>query len=256
MPSEQSVSSEQPVRTAVVTGASSGIGAASARALAGEGFRVVCAARRLDRLEELVAEIGGVAVQCDVTDAASVARLAEVAPVVDVLVNNAGVALDAARVEDAQADHWQRMFDVNVAGTLRVTQALLPSLRAAGRSLIINMGSTAGTGVYEGGAGYVAAKHGVHALTQTMRLEFVAEPIRISEVQPGMVKTPEFTMIRQGGSQAGYDKTYAGVAEPLVAEDVAEVVRWIATLPSHFNVDTIVVRPQAQASAYKVHRVE
>jgi len=242
-------------RTAVVTGASSGIGAASARALAGDGFHVVCAARRRDRVEELAKEIGGRAVVCDVTDAASVAGLAEAVDSVDVLVNNAGGAFDQASVEDADIEDWARMFDLNALGTVRVTQALLPALRADGGGLVINMGSTAGRVAYEGGGGYVAAKHAVRAFTQTLRLELVAEPLRFTEIAPGMVKTEEFTLKRFGGDRERRDSVYEGVAEPLLAEDIAEAVRWVASLPSHVNIDEMVVRPRAQAAQHKVHRV-
>lgn len=240
--------------SALVTGASSGIGAATARALAGDGFEVWCAARRGDRLEELAREIEGHAVTCDVTDAGSVAALAAHVESLDVLVNNAGGAFDMAPVAEAAAEDWARMYDVNVLGTLRVTQALLPALRAGGGGLVVNIGSTAGRVAYEGGAGYVAAKHGVAAMTRTLRLEHVAEPLRFTEVAPGMVATEEFSLVRFGGDQAARDKVYEGVAEPLVAEDVAEVVRWVASLPPHVDVDEIVVRPRAQAAQHKVHR--
>ena len=241
--------------TAVVTGASSGIGAASARALAGDGFHVVCAARRKDRVEALAEEIGGRAVVCDVTDAASVAELAAAVDSVDVLLNNAGGAFDQATVEEADVEDWAKMFDVNVLGVVRVTQALLPALRADGGGLVINLGSTAGRVAYEGGGGYTAAKHGVKVLTQTMRLELVAEPLRFTEIAPGMVKTEEFTLKRFQGDRERYDAVYAGVQEPLVAEDIAEAVRWVASLPAHVNVDELVVRPRAQAAQHKVHRV-
>ena len=241
--------------TAVVTGASSGIGAASARALAGDGFHVVCAARRKDRIEALADEIGGRAVVCDVTDAASVAELAAGVESVDVLLNNAGGAFDQATVEEADVEDWAQMFDVNVLGVLRVTQALLPALRADGGGLIVNLGSTAGRIAYEGGGGYTAAKHGLKVLTQTMRLEHVAEPLRFTEIAPGMVKTEEFTLKRFQGDRERYDAVYAGVPEPLVAEDIAEAVRWVASLPAHVNVDELVVRPRAQAAQHKVHRV-
>ena len=241
-------------RRAVVTGASSGIGAASARALAADGFEVWCAARREDRLRDLAEEIDGRAVALDTTDPGSVAALAESLDSLDVLVNNAGGAFDASPVEDADPETWARMYDVNVLGTLRVTQALLPALRSDGGGLVINMGSTAGRVAYEGGAGYVAAKHGVAVLTRTMRLEHVAEPLRFTEIAPGMVATKEFGLVRFGGDQAKRDATYAGVAEPLVAEDVAEIVRWVASLPSHVDIDEIVVRPRAQAAQHKVHR--
>ena len=241
--------------TAVVTGASSGIGAASARALAADGFHVVCAARRKDRIQALADEIGGRAVVCDVTDAASVGELAAAVESVDVLLNNAGGAFDQATVEEADVEDWARMFDLNVLGVLRVTQALLPALRADGGGLIVNLGSTAGRIAYEGGGGYTAAKHGLKVLTQTMRLELVAEPLRITEIAPGMVKTEEFTLKRFQGDRERYDAVYAGVPEPLVAEDIAEAVRWVASLPAHVNVDELVVRPRAQAAQHKVHRV-
>jgi NADP-dependent 3-hydroxy acid dehydrogenase YdfG len=242
-------------RTAVVTGASSGIGAASARALAADGFDVVVAARRKDRIEALAEEIGGRAVVCDVTDPDSVAQLAASVESVDVLLNNAGGAFDQASVENADVEDWARMFDLNALGTVRVIQALLPALRADGGGLVINLGSTAGRVAYEGGGGYVAAKHAVRAITQTLRLELVAEPLRFTEIAPGMVKTEEFTLNRVKGDQEKYDKVYEGVAEPLVAEDIAEAVRWVASLPSHVNIDEIVVRPRAQAAQHKVHRV-
>jgi len=241
--------------TAVVTGASSGIGAASARALAGDGFHVVCAARRKDRIEALAEEIGGRAVVCDVTDPDSVSELAAAVDRVDVLLNNAGGAFDQASVEEADVEDWARMFDLNVLGVVRVTQALLPALRADGGGLVINLGSTAGRIAYEGGGGYTAAKHGVKVLTQTLRLELVAEPLRFTEIAPGMVKTEEFTLKRFQGDRERYDAVYAGVPEPLVAEDIAEAVRWVASLPAHVNVDELVVRPRAQAAQHKVHRV-
>jgi len=241
--------------TAVVTGASSGIGAASARALAADGFHVVCAARRKDRIEALAEEIGGRAVVCDVTDQGSVDALAAAVESVDVLLNNAGGAFDQASVEEADVEDWARMFDLNVLGVVRVTQALLPALRADGGGLVINLGSTAGRVAYEGGGGYTAAKHGVKVLTQTLRLELVAEPLRFTEIAPGMVKTEEFTLNRFQGDQERYDQVYAGVPEPLTAEDIAETVRWVASLPAHVNIDELVVRPRAQAAQHKVHRV-
>ena len=242
-------------RTAVVTGASSGIGEASARALARDGFHVVCAARRQDRIEALAKEIGGRAVVCDVTDPDSVAELAASVASVDVLLNNAGGAVDQATVEEADVEDWARMFDLNALGIVRVTQALLPALRADGGGLVINLGSTAGRRAYEGGGGYVAAKHAVRVITETLRLEMVAEPLRFTEIAPGMVKTEEFTLKRFGGDKEAYDKVYEGVAEPLVAEDIAECVRWVASLPAHVNIDEMVVRPRAQAAQHKVHRV-
>ena len=243
-------------RIAVVTGASSGIGAATARHLAREGFTVVCAARRVDRIEALAAEIGGRAVACDVTDAAQVAALAEAdGPRLDVLVNNAGGAFGFSPVAEADADEWRRMYDVNVLGVLLVTQALLPALVASGAGVIVNVGSTAGRLVYEGGAGYTAAKHGTKAVTQTLRLELFDQPVRVCEVAPGMVQTDEFSLVRFGGDQARADAVYAGVPDPLVADDVADAITWVATRPPHVNIDELVIKPRAQAAQHKVHRV-
>lgn len=247
--------SETPGRLAVVTGASSGIGAATARALAGDGFRVVCAARRTDRIEALAAEIGGTAVTCDVTDAGSVSALAEtVGPRLDVLVNNAGGAFGADRIDAADPADWQQMYDVNVLGVLRVTQALLPALRAVDSALIVNLGSTAGRVTYPAGGGYTAAKHGLHALSQTLRLELNGEPIRVTEIAPGMVHTTEFSLVRFAGDHDRAEAVYADVDSPLVAEDVAEAVRWVASLPRHVNVDDLVIRPVAQAAQHQLHR--
>ena len=243
-------------RIAVVTGASSGIGAATARALATAGFRVVCAARRTDRIEALTAEIGGQAVACDVTSPESVRGLAEaVGGELHVLVNNAGGAFGAEPVESADPEDWRRMYEVNVLGVLHVTQALLPALRASGDGLIVNMGSTAGRIAYEGGAGYTAAKHGTQVVTETLRLELCGEPIRVSEIAPGMVRTDEFGLVRFDGDLEKAESVYAGVPDPLVAEDVADAVAWVATRPSHVNIDEMVIRPRAQAAQHKVHRV-
>jgi NADP-dependent 3-hydroxy acid dehydrogenase YdfG len=216
----------------------------------------VLAARRTDRIEALAAEIGGTAVTCDVTSAESVAGLAEVVgEPLHTLVNNAGGAFGMSSVEESDADDWRRMYDVNVVGLLRVTQALLPALRASGDGLIVNVGSTAGRIAYEGGAGYTAAKHGTQVVTETLRLELVGEPIRISEVAPGMVRTEEFAMVRFAGDRARAEAAYAGVPDPLVAEDVADAIAWIATRPSHVNIDELVIKPRAQAAQHKVHRV-
>lgn len=250
------MTSAQTPRVAVVTGASSGIGAATARALAADGFFVVCAARRADRVESLAAEVGGRAVTCDVTDADSVADLAASAgSPVHVLVNNAGGALGTDPVASADPADWRSMYEVNVIGTLHVTQAILPALRASGDGVIVNLGSTAGRIAYEGGGGYTAAKHAVQVMTETLRLELCGEPIRICEIAPGMVKTDEFSLKRFDGDQDKADAIYAGVAEPLLAEDIAEAIRWVVSLPSHFNVDEMVLRPVAQAAQHKVHRV-
>ncbi len=242
-------------RLAVVTGASSGIGAATARALAADGFEVVCAARRTERIEALAEEIGGRAVACDVTDDDAVAALATaVGGRLDVLVNNAGGAFDSAGVAEADLADWRAMFEVNVLGTVRVIQALLPALRASGNGLVVNMGSTAGRIAYENGGGYTAAKHGTKVITETLRLELLDEPVRFCEIAPGMVATEEFGLVRFGGDQDKRDATYAGVAEPLVAEDVAEAVRWVASLPHHVSIDELVLRPKAQAAQHKVRR--
>ncbi|HYN28763.1 MAG TPA: SDR family NAD(P)-dependent oxidoreductase [Dermatophilaceae bacterium] len=242
--------------TAVVTGASSGIGAATARRLAAEGFRVVCAARRTDRVAAVATEVGGVAARCDVTSAVDVERLAEVAgPRVDVLVNDAGGALGLDPVAEADLDLWRAMYESNVLGTVRVTKALLPALLAAGAGVIVNVGSIAGRVAYEGGGGYTAAKHAVAAVTETLRLELWDQPIRVTEVDPGMVRTEEFSLTRFGGDRERADAVYAGVPGPLVAEDVADAIAWVATRPAHVNVDLLVIKPRAQAAVHKVHRL-
>ena len=240
-------------RTAVVTGASSGIGAATAVRLAAEGFDVVLGARRLDRVTSLAESIGGRALQLDVTDPSSVADFAGALDRVDVLVNNAGGAFDASPVEDADLDSWARTYDVNVLGTVRVTKALLPALRASGAGDVVFVGSTAGLISYEGGASYTAAKHGVHTLAETLRLELNGEPVRVIEIAPGMVRTEEFTAKRLGSAEAA-EAVYRGVREPLVAEDIADCIAWVATRPHHVNIDLMVVRPLAQAAQHKVAR--
>jgi NADP-dependent 3-hydroxy acid dehydrogenase YdfG len=243
-------------RTAVVTGASSGIGAATARRLAAEGFHVFCAARREDRVTALAAEIGGTPVRCDVTSAADVAALATVVGErLDVLVNNAGGAFGADPVASAKAEDWRRMYEVNVIGLVQVTQALLPALLAVGAGVIVNVGSTAGRIAYEGGGGYTAAKHGTQVVTETLRLELYDQPVRICEIAPGMVKTDEFSLLRFDGDAERAESVYAGVAEPLVADDVADAIAWVATRPPHVNIDELVIRPRAQAAQHKVHRV-
>jgi NADP-dependent 3-hydroxy acid dehydrogenase YdfG len=249
---------------AIVTGASSGIGAATARRLAAEGFHVLAAARRADRLRELTDRIvadGGRAtpVVCDVTSDESVAELARTAAglgePVTLLVNNAGGARGLDPIEAASVTDWQWMYDVNVLGTLRVTRALLPALEASGAGSVIVVSSTAGQVVYEGGGGYTAAKHAQTALTGTLRLELCGRPVRVIEIDPGMVRTEEFSLVRFGGDRRKAEAVYAGVAEPLVAEDVADCIAWCATRPHHVNVDRLVVRPLAQAAQHKVHRV-
>ena len=169
-------------------------------------------------------------------------------------VSNAGGAVGTDRVEDARIDDWRWMYEVNVLGLVRVTQALLPALRASGDGVIVNVGSTAGRWAYEGGAGYTAAKHGVKVVTETLRLELNGEPVRISEVAPGMVRTDEFSLVRFDGDQEKADAVYAGVDQPLLAEDVADAIAWVATRPSHVDIDELVIKPRAQAAAHKVHR--
>ncbi|HET7355398.1 MAG TPA: SDR family NAD(P)-dependent oxidoreductase [Nocardioidaceae bacterium] len=243
-------------KTAVVTGASSGIGAATARRLAREGFHVFCAARREERVRSVAEEVGGTPVRCDVTDEDQVAALAAtVGASLDVLVNNAGMALGADPIAEADPGQWRAMYEVNVVGLVLVTKALLPALVASGAGIIVNMGSTAGRIAYEGGAGYTAAKHGTQVVSETLRLELYDQPVRICEIAPGMVRTDEFSVNRFDGDASKAEKVYAGVAEPLVAEDIADAVGWVVTRPPHVNIDELVIRPRAQAAQHKVHRV-
>jgi len=241
--------------TAVVTGASSGIGEATARALSAAGYTVLVAARRKERIERLAEEIGAIALPCDITKAEDVARLADaVGDRLDLLVNNAGGAKGLEQVTDADLDDWRWMYETNVLGTVAVTKALAPALIASGAGTIINVGSTAGRVTYEGGGGYTAAKHALAAVTETLRLELNGQPVRITEIAPGMVKTEEFSLTRFGGDTAKADSVYAGVDEPLVAEDIADAITWVATRPRHVDVDLMVIKPVAQAAQWKVHR--
>ena len=240
--------------TALVTGASSGIGAATARRLASDGLDVIVAARRLDRLEELAATIGARAVRLDVTDESSVAALVDQVGEVDVLVNNAGGAIGLESVAAGLLEDWQRMYDVNVLGTLRVTQALLPVLRSRPHATIVNVTSTAGLVSYEGGGGYTAAKHAERSLTDTLRLELNGEPIRVVDIAPGMVHTEEFSLNRFRGDQERADSAYADVDRPLSADDVAACIAFAVQLPPHVNIDRLVVRPVAQAAQHKTFR--
>ncbi|MEU7914578.1 SDR family NAD(P)-dependent oxidoreductase [Microbispora bryophytorum] len=243
-------------RTAVVTGASSGIGEATARRLAAEGYRVVAAARRRDRLDKLAAEVPGVRpVTLDVTDQASVDALAASLERCDVLVNNAGGAFGLESVAEGRVDDWQRMYDVNVLGSLRVTRALLPKLIESGDGVLVMLTSTAGLVSYEGGGGYCAAKHAQTSMTETLRLELCGDPVRVVEIAPGMVRTEEFAVTRFRGDAERAAKVYEGVPDPLSADDVADVIAFAVTRPSHVNIDRLVVRPRAQAAQHKVHRV-
>ncbi|TJZ51871.1 SDR family oxidoreductase [Streptomyces piniterrae] len=243
------------VPTAVVTGASSGIGAATARQLAAAGFRVILTARRKDRIEALAAELPHAeAYALDVTDRAAVDAFAAGLDRCDVLINNAGGAFGAETVATGDPADWRAMYEVNVLGVLHATQALLPALTASGDGTVVVLSSTAGHSTYEGGGGYVAAKHGAHVIAETLRLELCGQPVRIIEVAPGMVKTDEFATTRFRGDTAKAAKVYEGVAEPLSADDVADTIAWAVTRPSHVNIDLLVVRPRAQASNSKVHR--
>jgi NADP-dependent 3-hydroxy acid dehydrogenase YdfG len=234
-------------RVALVTGASSGIGAASVRALAAAGFDTVAAARRLDRSEEIAREVGGRALRLDVTDDASVAELTDQLERLDVVVHSAGGALGLDPVDKADIEQWRSMYDSNVLGVVRVTKAVLPKLRASGNGHIVVLGSIAGFEVYPGGAGYTGVKHAVNALCRTLRLELVGEPIRITEVAPGMVET-EFSLVRFGGDAERAAAVYQGLT-PLTAEDVADVITFCVTRPPHVDVEHVVVKPVAQASA-------
>ncbi len=241
-----------PPKTAVVTGASSGIGAATARALAADGHRVVIGARRLDRLERLAEEIGAEPIALDVTDPASVRAFASALERCDVLVNNAGGALGLEPVAEADEERWLAMYEANVLGTMRMTRALLPALIGSGDGLIVTVTSIAAFEAYRGGAGYMAAKHAQRAMLRGLRLELLGEPVRITEIAPGMVET-EFSLVRFGGDEEAAARVYGGM-KPLSADDVAESIRWVASLPSHVDVDEIVLRPRDQAAATEVHR--
>ena len=240
----------------VVTGASSGIGAAAVRALTASGWRVFAVARRAERLAALAEETGAVPVAADITDQASVDALAERVLAdggLDALVNNAGGAWGMDSVADGSVEDWARMYEVNVLGTLRVTKAFLPALRANGEGSVLMLTSTAAFTAYEGGAGYCAAKAGEELMARTLRLEEAEHNVRVIEVCPGMVKTDEFSRNRLGSQEAA-DKVYAGVDKPLTAEDVADVVAYSLNLPHHINLDQIVMRPVAQAAQHKVIR--
>lgn len=240
---------------AVVTGASSGIGAAAARALAAQGYRVSLGARRLERLQALATELGGEAIFLDVTDAASVAVFAAQLPSgVDVLVNNAGGALGLESLADLNEAHWQEMWQSNVLGLARMSKALYPHLLKAfsGVGHVVNIGSVAAHETYAGGGGYTACKHAVKALTETMRAEWLGQPLRVTEIDPGLVET-EFSLVRFAGDAARAASVYAGM-EPLVAADIADAILWAVTRPAHVNIDEIIIKPRDQARVGMVHR--
>jgi NADP-dependent 3-hydroxy acid dehydrogenase YdfG len=234
-------------RVAVVTGASAGIGEATGRTLAAQGFHVVAVARRAERISALAAELNGTAIVADVTDGAAVDALAAQLPRVDVLVNNAGGAKGLESVADADLENWRWMWETNVLGTLRVTRALLPKLIDSGDGLIVTITSVAAMEIYDGGAGYTSAKHAQGALHRTLRGELLGKPVRLTEIAPGAVET-EFSLVRFGGDQQRADAVYEGMT-PLVAADIAEVIGFVASRPSHVNLDQIVIRPRDQATA-------
>ncbi len=239
-------------RIALVTGASSGIGAATVRSLAAAGYDVVAAARRVERCEGLAREVGGRALRLDVSDPDSVAELSEAVPEVSVVVNNAGGALGLEPVAEADEEYWRQMYETNVMGVMRVTKALLPALERSGDGHIVVIGSVAGVEIYPGGAGYTAAKHAANAVTRTLRLELLGKPIRVSEVAPGMVNT-DFSLVRFQGDREKADRVYEGT-NPLTAEDVADAVAYVVTRPPHVDIDYLSIKPTDQATARDVHR--
>ncbi len=244
--------SAPPQRVAVVTGASAGIGAATAKTLAALGFHVVCVARRGDRIQALADEIGGTAIVADVTAQDSVDALAGQLDRVDVLINNAGGARGLEPVADADVEHWRWMWETNVLGTLRVTRALLPKLIDSGDGLIVTVTSIAAFETYDGGSGYTAAKHAQGALHRTLRGELLGKPVRLTEIAPGAVQT-EFALVRFDGDQERADNVYKGIT-PLVAEDIAEVIGFVASRPPHVDLDQIVIRPRDQAPHGRFNR--
>jgi NADP-dependent 3-hydroxy acid dehydrogenase YdfG len=242
--------SKKPI--AVITGASSGIGAASAAALAAAGFSLILGARRQERLADIAAPLQARALPLDVTDPASVAAFCDEIPGVDLLVNNAGAALGLDRIGETREELWRQMYELNVLGVVRMTKTLLPKLALSLRAHIVVVGSTSGFEVYPGGAGYTASKHALRALVKTLRLELLGQPIRVTDISPGLVET-EFATVRHAGNAERAKAVYQGMT-PLRAEDVAAAVAWAATRPSHVNVDEIVLRPVDQASSTQVFR--
>jgi NADP-dependent 3-hydroxy acid dehydrogenase YdfG len=244
-------------KVAVVTGASSGIGAATSLLLANNGYRIFAAARRIDRLQELASRNENIEAHVlDVTDQSSVNSFMQaIAGIeIDVLVNNAGGAFDSSSVLDSDPEIWKKSFDVNVVGALRITKAIAPSMIKTNKGHIVVLTSTAGHVAYENGGSYVAAKFAERSLANTLRLELNGTPIRISEIAPGMVKTDEFAVVRNAGDKDKAAKVYEGVEHPLTAEDIAESIYWTVNLPAHVNIDSMVIRPVAQAANHKVHR--
>lgn len=239
-------------RIAVVTGASAGIGAAAARLLSADGWHVVLGARRLDRIEALATELDGTAIALDVTDPDSVDAFVGAVDRCHLLVNNAGGALGVEPLAEAVDEKWISMFETNVLGLMRMTRGLLPRLVASGDGHVVNVTSIAGLQGYPGGSGYNAAKFGAHGVTESLRHELLGQPVRVTEILPGLVET-EFSVVRFDGDAARAAQVYAGL-QPLTADDVAECIRWAVSRPSHVNIDSIVVKPRAQADAFRTHR--
>ena len=239
-------------KTAVITGASAGIGAATAAAMSLAGFHTIIGARREERLKEVADSVGGRFHRLDVTDPTSVAEFVAKLDRVDVLVNNAGGALGLDRVENASENRWQRMWELNFMSTVRMTKALLPKLLTCGDAQIINVGSTAGFETYPGGGGYTGVKHALRALTRTLRIELLGQPVRVSEISPGLVET-EFSMVRFDQDEDKAKAVYQGMT-PLAAADIAQAIAWVATRPSHVNIDEMVIRPRDQATSTQVFR--
>jgi NADP-dependent 3-hydroxy acid dehydrogenase YdfG len=243
-------------RIAVVTGASSGIGEATARGLVKAGFKVALGARREDRLMAVARELGGLGLPLDVRDRGSIQAFVDAIAAeygqVEILVNNAGLAAGLQPLAEGNDDDWVQMMETNVLGVLRVTKAMLPLLRRAPRAHIVNLGSVAGFEVYPGGVGYTASKHAVRAITKTLRLELMGEPIRVTEVEPGLVET-EFSLVRFKGDNERAESVYKGM-QPLTGADIADCIVWVVTRPPNVNIDEMVVRPIAQATARDVAR--
>ncbi|MCX6451157.1 MAG: SDR family oxidoreductase [Actinobacteria bacterium] len=244
---------------AVVSGASSGIGAATARLLAKNGYHVIAAARRVDRLKALAGEDSNIEIfELDVTNQGQVDSLAAhlKGKPVSILINNAGGAFDSAEIMNSEPDLWRKTYEVNVIGTVRMVKAITPIMQAFGRGHIVVMSSTAAHRTYETGGNYVAAKQAERSIAETLRLELNGQEIRITEIAPGMVKTDEFAKVRFGGDLEKAAKVYEGVAKPLTDADIAETIRWSVMLPHHINIDSMIIRPVAQAANHKVHRVK
>lgn len=239
-------------RVAVVTGGSSGIGAATVRRLRAEGFAVVAGARRVDKLREVTEAAGATANVLDVTDRASVEAFCEQVPRCDVLVNNAGGALGLEPIAESDDEHWRTMWETNVFGLMLMTRALIPKLEASGNGHIVNIGSIAGIETYPGGGGYTSVKHAARAISHTLRLELVGKPVHLTEIDPGLVET-EFSIVRFDGDKERAKMVYEGMT-PLTADDIADCIAWAVTRPRHVNIDELVIRPIAQARATIVAR--